>query len=77
MFSQFSVSVGGFCLPSPTWTRSIRSVGFRARASEDVDRTILNHRTAGRDLGYSSSGLVAYMAIIRSAVALAARLASP
>jgi hypothetical protein len=72
-FSQFSGSVGGFCLPIPTWARAIRAVGFRARASEhDVDRTTLSHRTAGRDLGYASSGLVASMAVIRSAVALAA-----
>ena len=71
-FSQFSGSVGGFCLPIPTWARSIRAVGFRARASEhDVDRTTLSHQTAGRDLGYASSGLVACMAIIRSAVVLA------
>ncbi len=58
MFSQFGGSAGGFCLPSPTWTRSIRSVGFRVRPGKwDVDRIILGHRTAGRDLGYSSSGL--------------------
>jgi hypothetical protein len=66
-------SVGKFCLPIPTWARSISAVGFRARASEqDVGRTILSHRTAERDLGYSATGLVACMAIIRSAVALAA-----
>jgi hypothetical protein len=73
VFSQISGSVGGFCLPIPEWARLIKSVGFRVRANEqNVYRTTVRHRTDVPDLGYSPSGLTAYMAIIRSAVALAA-----